>query len=119
MSATKYYHLVSLLSVDSEIFEKPVNVRFADHLGKCGIFSDFQYGFRSSSWTADFLTVVSDIVARTFNKSEATWGAALDMSKAFGRVCHPAEWKSRKILFRGVLSFITIGWKKRSIHANI
>ena len=29
------------------------------HLEKCGLFSDFQYGFRSSQSTAD-LTVVSD-----------------------------------------------------------
>ena len=30
-STTKNYHLVSLHSVNSEIFEKPLNVRFADH----------------------------------------------------------------------------------------
>ena len=31
-----------------------------DHLEKCGLFSDFQYGFRSSPSTADLLTSVSD-----------------------------------------------------------
>ena len=41
------------------------------HLEKCGIFSDFQYGFRSSQST-DLLTVVYDRIARAFNRSGAT-----------------------------------------------
>ena len=47
-STTKNYHPVSLLSVVSKVFEKLVNNRIVDHLEKCGIFSDSQYGFRSS-----------------------------------------------------------------------
>ena len=39
---------VILLSVVSKVFEKLVNNRIVDHLEKCGLFSDFQYGFRSS-----------------------------------------------------------------------
>ena len=31
-----------------------------DHLEKCGLFSDFQYGFRSPQSTTDLLEVVSD-----------------------------------------------------------
>ena len=47
--ATAKNHLpVILLSVVSKVFEKPVNSRFVDHLEKCGLFSSFQYGFRSS-----------------------------------------------------------------------
>ena len=57
------YHPVSLLSVVSKIFEKLVNNRIVDHLEKCSLFSDFQYGFSSRS-TADLLTVVSDRFAR-------------------------------------------------------
>ena len=56
-SAVKSYRLVSLLSVVSKVFEKLVNNRIVDHLGKCGLFSDFQYGFKSSRSTADLLTV--------------------------------------------------------------
>ena len=56
-STAKNYHPVSLLSVVSKVFEKLVNNRIVDHLEKCGFFSDFQYGFRSSRSTAD-LTVV-------------------------------------------------------------
>ena len=47
-STAKDYHPVSLLSVVSKVFEKLVNNRVVDHLEKCGLFSDFQYGFRSS-----------------------------------------------------------------------
>ena len=54
-STTKNYRPVSLLSVVSKVFEKLVNNRIVDHLEKCGIFSDFQYGFRSSRSTADLL----------------------------------------------------------------
>ena len=46
-----------------------VNNRIFDHLEKSGLFSDFQYGFRSSRSTADLLTVVSDRITRIFNRS--------------------------------------------------
>ena len=86
MSTAKNYHPVSLLSVASKIFEELVIIRIVDHLEKCSCFSDFQYGFRSSSATADLLTVISDRIARAFNKSGATQAAALDISKGFNRV---------------------------------
>ena len=38
--------------------------------------------------TADPLTVMSDRIARAFNRSGATRAVALDMSKAFDRVWH-------------------------------
>ena len=66
-STAENYHPVSLLSVVSKVFEKLVNNRIVDHLGKCGLFSDFQYGFRSSRSTADLMTVVSVSIARAFN----------------------------------------------------
>ena len=87
-STAKNCRPVSLLSVVSKVFEKPLNNRIADHLEKCGLFSDFQYGFRSSRSTADLLTVVSDKIARAFNRSRTTRAVALDISKAFVRVWH-------------------------------
>ena len=87
-STVKNYHPVSLLSVVSKVFEKHVNNRIVDHLEKCGLFSDFQYGFRSAQLTADLLTVVSDRIARAFNRSGATRAVALDISKALDRVWH-------------------------------
>ena len=70
----------------SKVFENLVNNRIVDHLEKYDLFSDFQYGFRSSRSTADLLTVVSDRIARAFNRSGATQAVALDISKAFDRV---------------------------------
>ena len=67
-STGKNYHPASLLSVISKVFEKLVNNRIVYHLEKCDLFSDFQYGFRSSRSTADLVTVVSDRIARTFNR---------------------------------------------------
>ena len=84
----KNYRPVSLLSVVSNVFEKLVNNRRVDQLENCGLFSDFQYGFRSSGSTAELLTVVSNRIARTFNRSGATRAVALDISKAFDRVWH-------------------------------
>ena len=82
------YHPVSLLSVVSKVFVKLVNNRIVDHLEKCGLFSDFQYGFRSSRSIADLLTIVSDRIAWAFDKSGATRAVALDISKVFDRVWH-------------------------------
>ena len=71
-STAKNYRPVSLLSVVSKVFEKLVNNRIVDHLEKCGLFSDFQYGFRSSQSTADLPTLVSDRIVRAFNRSGTT-----------------------------------------------
>ena len=81
-STAKNYCPVSLLSVVSKVFEKLVNNRIVDHLEKCGLFSDFRYGLL----TADLLTVVSDRIARAFNKSGATRAVPVDISKAFDSV---------------------------------
>ena len=87
-SVAKNYHPVSLLSMVSKVFEKLVNNRIVDHLEKCGLFSDFQYGFRSSQSTADLPKLVYNRIARVFNRSGATLALALDISKAFDRVWH-------------------------------
>ena len=71
-SSAKNYGPVSLLSVVNHVFEKFVNNRIVDHLEKCGLSSDFQYGLRSSRSTADLFIVVSDRIARVFNRSGAT-----------------------------------------------
>ena len=73
MSTAKNYRHVSLLSVVSKVLEKLVNNRIVDHLEKCGLLSDL-------------LTVVSDRIAKAFNRSGATRAVALDISKAFDRV---------------------------------
>ena len=56
-----------------------------DHLEKCDLFSDFQYGCRFSRSTADPLKVVSGRTARAFSRSGAFQAVTLDISKAFDR----------------------------------
>ena len=85
-STAKNCHPVSLLSVVSKVFEKFVNNRIVDNLEKRGLFSDIGYGFRSSQSTVDLLTVVSNIIAKAFNRAGATRAVALDISEAFDRV---------------------------------
>ena len=77
-STAKNCHPVSLLSVVSKVFEKLENNGIVDHLKKLGLFSDFQYGSRS---TADLLTVVSDRISRAFNSSGTTRSVALEFSQ--------------------------------------
>ena len=47
-STAKTYDLVNFLSVVGKVFKKLVSNGMVDHLDKCGLFSDFQCGFRSS-----------------------------------------------------------------------
>ena len=47
-STAKKYCPVSNFSVVSKVFERLVNNKIVDHLDIFGLFSDFQYGFRSS-----------------------------------------------------------------------
>ena len=61
-STAKNYRPESLLSVVSKVFEKLVTNRIVNRLEKCGLFSDFQYGFRSSRSSAALLTVVPELL---------------------------------------------------------
>ena len=87
-STAKNYWPVSLPSAVNKVFEKLVNNRIVNHVEKCGVFSDLQYGFCSFRSTEDLLTVVSERIARAFNKSGATHIVPLDISKAFDKAWH-------------------------------
>ena len=63
----KNYCPVSLLSVISKVLDKLVNNKILEQREMC-FFFHFQYGFRSSQSTADLLIVVSDRIARAFNR---------------------------------------------------
>ena len=67
-------HETTVLFVVSKVFEKTVNDKTNGDLEKCGLSFNFQYGFRFyfSQSTSDLLTVVSDIIARAFNRSGPT-----------------------------------------------
>ena len=99
----------------SKFFENLVNNKIIDILEKCRLFSDFQYGFRSSRSTADLLTVVSARIAKGFNRSGATRALVLDIPKAFDRVWHAGllqKLKSYGISGQifGLISFLSNRW---------
>ena len=100
----------------SKVFEKLVNNGIVYHKGKCGLFSDSQYGFRSSQSTADLITVVSDRIVWAFNKSGATRAVTLDISKAFDGVWHaglPHKLRSLEIsgqIFGFIFSVLSSEW---------
>ena len=73
--------------MSSKVCKKFVNNWLADHLEKCGLFSNFQYGFRSSLSTTD-QTDTSDRITSALNQSGTTQTVAHDISKAFNRVWH-------------------------------
>ena len=112
-STPKNYRPVSILSV---------NNRIVDLLENCGLFSDFQYGFRSFQSTADLRTAVSDRITRAFNRSGATRAVALDISKAFDRVWHAGllhKLKSYGIsgqIFNLISSFLSNRWLIEKIY---
>ena len=87
-----------------------------DYLEKCGLFSDIRYRFRSSQSFADLFTVVSDRIAKTFNRSGATRAVALDISKAFDRVWHAGVFHKLKSygisgqIFALISSFLRNRW---------
>ena len=66
------------------------------YVKKCGLLPDFHYGFMSSRSTADILTVVSDRIAKTFNRVRTTRAVALDIFKYFDRVWHAGLLHKRK-----------------------
>ena len=80
------------------------------------LFSNFQYGFRSSRSTAYLLKIVYDRIAKPFNRSGAIRAVALDISKAFGSV-----WDARRLnklkfdrisgqVFNLISSFLSNRW---------
>ena len=77
------------------------------------LFSDFQYGFRSSQSTADLLRDVSDKIARAFHGSGATWAVALNISKVFDSIWHVGFlhksrfYKTSDQIFGLILSFLS------------
>ena len=89
-----------------------------------GVFSNFQDGFRSSGLTADLLTVVSDRIARAFNRSGATITVTLNISRIFNSVSHAGILHKRKPyeifgqLFCLILPFPSSGWLEVVLDVN-
>ena len=98
---------------------KHVNYRFFNLLEICGLFSDFQYGVRSSRSTEDLLTVASDRIATAFNRSGATQVVAFDIWVWYAGLLH--KLKSYGIsgqIFGLILSFLSNRWLQVVLHGK-
>ena len=71
-STAKNDYPVSLFFEINKVFEKLVGNKIVDQVEKCGLFSDFMYGFRSFSPTSDLPRVVSARISWVFNRSDVT-----------------------------------------------
>ncbi len=87
-SEPRNYRPISLLSVISKVFESTISQQLVTYFDRHNLFSDSQYGFRAGRSTADVLTVISEKIYRSLNKSGEARAIALDISKAFDRVWH-------------------------------
>ena len=82
------YRPISLLPIISKIFEALINDALVSHFESNQLFSDNQYGFRSSRSTADLLTVITERFYRALDGGGEASIIALDISKAFDKVWH-------------------------------
>ena len=87
-STPKNYSPVGFIYVVVKVFKKIAKNRIVDHLERSGLFSDFQYGFRSFRSTAHLLRVAADRIASAYNRSSATQAVTFDMTKTFEIVSH-------------------------------
>ena len=83
-------------------------------------FSGFQYSFRSPRSTEDLLTVLSNRIARDFNRPGTTQAVALDISKASDKVWHTGLLHKRKCyeisgLIFGLVSYFLINKRLRVV----
>nr|AAB23494.1 reverse transcriptase, RT, PpernR1 {retrotransposon} [Phlebotomus perniciosus=sandflies, Peptide Transposon Partial, 88 aa] [Phlebotomus perniciosus] len=82
------YRPISLLSVFSKIFEKPIRTRLNNFFCRLKVLSDRQFGFREGRSTEDALLSVMSEIYEGINEGEKVAAVFLDLSKAFDTVCH-------------------------------
>ena len=82
------YRPISLLPIISKVFESLMASSIIRHMDSLKLFSDCQYGFRSSRSTADVLTVICERFSRVLPLGGRGRAVALDISKAFDKVWH-------------------------------
>ncbi|XP_014790847.1 uncharacterized protein LOC106884129 [Octopus bimaculoides] len=80
------YRPISLLPINSKVFESLINDSLVKYLDSNRLFSDSQYSFRTGRSTIDLLTVISERVYCALNVSGQARVVARDISKAFDRV---------------------------------
>lgn len=84
------YRPIAITSILCKVFETLLTESIMKHCEDHSIISDRQYGFRKRRSTADLLAYVTHLWATSLDKFGESTAVALDISKAFDRVWHPA-----------------------------
>lgn len=82
------YRPISLINNISKIFEKCINERLKDFLGKHNLLSQNQFGFREGYSTESAIQKVTSILSKNLNEKFKTLIIYLDLAKAFDTVSH-------------------------------
>ena len=84
------YRPISITSAISKVFETIINEHILNHVESFNLLCDRQYGFRKARSTGDILSYLTSLWASTMRDFGESFIVALDISKAFDRVWHPA-----------------------------
>ncbi len=82
------YRPIALLSCLSKAFKTILNKWFLKHLSGFNLLSDRQYDFRKERSNGDLLAFLTNFWSSSLSCFGETFAVALDISKAFDRVCH-------------------------------
>ncbi len=82
------YRPIALTSCLSKAFETILNRKFLKHLSSFSLLSDHQYEFRKGRSTGDLLAFPTNSRSSSLSRFGETFAVALDIPKAFDRVCH-------------------------------
>ena len=82
------FDLFPLLRMFSKIFEKIIAEKMMKFINKNNIFSDSQFGFRTSSSTEMAVTSIYDKLLQNLDNKKITRSIFLDLRKAFDSVHH-------------------------------
>ena len=72
----------------SKVFESLINQQLIDCLEEHELMTDVQYGFRHSWSTGDILSLITEHINSALDRRGEARLVALDISKAFDKVCH-------------------------------
>src|ERR1700755_728546 len=84
------YRPISLTSVLSKVFESILNRKIWKYLNSSNLISDHQYGFCKKCSTGDLLFLFSDSCSSALLHFGVSIAVALNIWKAFDKVCHKA-----------------------------
>jgi len=90
LSLPSNYRPIAITSVLCKVLETLLTEAIMSFCEQHSVINDKQYGFRKQRSTADLLSYVTNVWSSSLDKFGESTAIALDISKAFDRVWHPA-----------------------------